>query len=292
MILVVGATGHLGMVVCERLAAHGQPFRALARATSSPEMVQKLRGLGGEIAVGDLQDPSSLVAACAGVTVVISSASSISSRVGTYIATVDLQGQQNLIAAASTAGVARFVFVSFSSNLRSDSPLHRAKRRIEADVRASGMEYVILRCSFFMEYWLSPLIGFDYPNRKAMIFGAGENPISFITIADVSEAAAQAAINAEVANRDIEVGGPEPVSPNAALRIFEEVIGSPFEVEYVPEPELEARKAGTDDPHTQSVTALSLDFAHGDVVDTSTMTTLLPFERSSVRQYIEALPRD
>jgi uncharacterized protein YbjT (DUF2867 family) len=125
-----------------------------------------------------------------------------------------------------------------------------------------------------------------------MIFGAGENPISFITIGDVSEAAAQAAINAEAANRDIEVGGPEPVSPNAALRIFEEVIGSPFEVEYVSEPALEAQKANTEDAHTQSVTALSLDFAHGDVVDTSTMTMLLPFERSSVRQYIEALPRD
>jgi uncharacterized protein YbjT (DUF2867 family) len=107
----------------------------------------------------------------------------------------------------------------------------------------------------------------------------------------VSEAAAQAAINAGAPNRDIEVGGPEPVSPNAAMRIFEEVIGSPFEVQYVPEPALEAHEAGTEDPHTQSVTALSLDFAHGDVVDTSTMTALLPFERSSVCQYIEALAR-
>jgi hypothetical protein len=135
------------------------------------------------------------------------------------------------------------------------------------------------------------LIGFDYPNRKAMIFGAAENPISFITIADVSEAAAQAAINAGAANGDIEVGAPEPVSPNAAVRILRG--GHRIAVRGAVRPGVgargpEGRRRG---PAAQSVTALSLAFAHGDVVDTSTMTALLPLERSSVRQYIEALAR-
>jgi uncharacterized protein YbjT (DUF2867 family) len=290
MILVVGATGHLGSVVCERLAKRDRPIRALVRATSKPESLEHLRSLGAELVEGDLQDRPSLDKACAGVDAVISSASSISSRVGSYIATVDLEGQRNLIGAAKGAGVDRFVFVSFSSNLTTDSPLNRAKRTIEAEVQASGLGYTIIRSSFFMEYWLSPLIGVDYPNRKAMIFGAGENAISWITIGDVAEAAAIAADAAAAKDQVIDIGGPEALSPNEALRLFETVIGAPFETTYVPEAALEAQMAGTDDAHTQSVTALSLDFAHGDVVDTSNMTARLPFERSTVRQYIEALP--
>ncbi len=290
MILVVGATGHLGSVICERLAKRGRPIRALVRATSDPASLDRLRALGAELVEGDLQDRNSLDAACAGVEAVISSASSISSRVGSYIATVDLQGQRNLIEAAKGAGVGRFVFVSFSSNLTTDSPLNRAKRTIETDVRDSGLSYAILRSSFFMEYWLSPLIGVDYPNRKALIFGAGENAISWITIGDVAEAAAIAADAPAARDQVIDIGGPAALSPNEALRVFEDVIGAPFEIAYVPEAALQAQMAGTDDAHTQSVTALSLDFARGDVVDTSNMTARLPFERSTVRQYIEALP--
>jgi uncharacterized protein YbjT (DUF2867 family) len=289
MILVVGATGHLGSVVCERLAKHGRPVRALVRATSNPDSLARLRGLGAELVEGDLQDRASLDAACVGVDAVISSASSISSRVGSYIATVDLQGQRNLIEAAKGTAVGRFVFVSFSSGLTTDSPLNRAKRTIEAEVQASGVSHTILRSSFFMEYWLSPLIGFDYPNRKAMIFGAGENAISWITIGDVAEAAAIAADAPAARDQIIDIGGPAALSPNEALRVFEDVMGAPFEVSYVPEAALEAQMSGTDDAHTQSVTALSLDFAHGDVVDTSNMTARLPFERSTVQKYIEGL---
>src|SRR5258705_1723221 len=102
--------------------------------------------------------------------------------------------------------------------MTTNSPLNQAKRTIEATVRASGMGYTILRSSFFMEYWLSPLIGFDYPNHKAMIFGAGENRITWITIDDVARSAAATVGNPAARDQVIEIGGPEVVSPNEALR--------------------------------------------------------------------------
>jgi uncharacterized protein YbjT (DUF2867 family) len=289
MILVVGATGLLGLEVCRELAKDGQPIRALVRSTSKPDSLEQLRGLGAELVNGDLEDRASLDAACTGIDSVITSASSISSRVGSYIATVDLQGQRNLVGAATGAGVDRFMFVTLSGNMTTDSPLNRAKRTIESEVAASGLAYTILRSSFFMEYWLSPLIGFDYPNRKATIFGAGNNGITFITAGDVARSLAAAVRNPAARNQVIEIGGPEVLSPNEALATFESVVGSPFEAQHVPETALEAQLA-SDDAHTQSVTALSLDFAHGDIVDTARMTDLLPFERTTVRQYVEALP--
>jgi uncharacterized protein YbjT (DUF2867 family) len=52
MILVVGATGLVGMRVCERLRAEEQSVRALVRRTSNPDKVNGLRSLGCELATG------------------------------------------------------------------------------------------------------------------------------------------------------------------------------------------------------------------------------------------------
>ncbi len=289
MILVVGATGHLGMEVCRSVVKRDAAVRALVRPTSNQDNLNQLRDLGIELAYGDLQDRASLDAACNGVNAIISSASSISGRVGSYIATVDRQGQLNLIDAAQGAGVDQFVFVTLSGNMTTDSPLNRAKRTIEAALQNSNLAYTNLRSSFFMEYFLSPLIGFDYPNRRATIFGEGENKITWITIGDVAQAAASAVNNPSARSQVIEIGGPEMLSPNEAVRIFEDVIGAPFEVQYIPKAALESQMNGTDDAHTQSVTALSIDFANGDVVDTQNMTARLSAPRTTVKQYVEGL---
>ncbi len=290
MILVVGATGYLGMEVCRCLQARGEPMRVLVRKSSGQERLDQLQALGAELAYGDLEDPASLAAACSGVKAVITSASSIASRVGTYIATVDRQGQFNLIDAARAAHAGQFIFVSLSPNMSSDTPLNRAKRSVEAHLQSSGLAYTIIRPSFFMEYWLSPIIGLDYPNRRAMIFGAGENRISWITIHDVAECVVRSVDNALARNAIIQIGGPEALTPNEAVQIFETVIGAKFEVQNVPEVALEAQRTGSPDAHAQSVAGLSLDFAHGDVIDQTVQRAAFPFALTTVEEYVRALP--
>ena len=80
MILVVGSTGFLGSEICRRLSDRGQSVRALVRATSDAQRVERLRALGVETVVGDLKDRASLDAACAGVSAVISTAPRIASQ--------------------------------------------------------------------------------------------------------------------------------------------------------------------------------------------------------------------
>jgi uncharacterized protein YbjT (DUF2867 family) len=48
-------------------------------------------------------------------------------------------------------------------------PLQDAKRAVEAGLRASGLTYTILQPTYFSEVWLGPMVGFDYPNRKASV---------------------------------------------------------------------------------------------------------------------------
>ena len=117
MILIVGSTGLLGFEICSILAEKKKDFRALVRTTSDQSKVDQLKNLGAEIVIGDLKDMNSLAEACKGVTQVISTASSTLSRQeGDTIQTVDLEGQLNLVNAAKSANVEKFVFISFREN--------------------------------------------------------------------------------------------------------------------------------------------------------------------------------
>src|SRR6267142_3239184 len=161
MNLVVGATGSLGSEIVKLLADAGKPARALVRPTSDQKKVDQLQTLGAEIVSGDLKDRPSLDAACRGVSAIISTASSTLSRLeGDTIRTVDHEGQLSLVEAARAAGVAHFVLISFSG-MNVEFPLQTAKREVERHLKESGMTYIILQPTFFMEVWLSPALGFD-----------------------------------------------------------------------------------------------------------------------------------
>lgn len=286
MILTVGSTGILGSEIVRQLREQNKPVQALVRKTSDPEKVARLESLGATLVVGDLRDKSSLVAACKGVDIVITSATTTMSQTpGDTIPAIDQLGQLQLVEAAIEAGVSHFIYVSYSANLDTNSPLTTAKRTIEQRVIGSGMTYTILRPSCFMEIWLSPAIGFDYPNNKANIYGNGENPLSWISLVDVARFAVLAVDEPAARNAVLELGGPDKLSPNEVVRVFEEVIGKPFQVEYVPVEALQAQKAGTDDPLQQSFSALMLDYAKGDPIDMQDTLQAFPIELTSVREY-------
>lgn len=106
MHLVVGATGLVGHSVAIELAKSGERVRALTRRSDDDARVAALRAAGAEIARGDLKDPASIAAACRGVRVVVTTASStISTQAGDSLETVDRIGQLGLVDAARNAVV-------------------------------------------------------------------------------------------------------------------------------------------------------------------------------------------
>ena len=288
MILVVGATGMVGGEVCRLLRDAGKPVRALVRATAAPEKVARLRELGCEIVEGDVRDRASLDAACAGMRAVITTISAMPfswSPPDNTIETVDLAGQKALIDAAKAAGVAHFSYVTFTMNI--DFPLRNAKRAVETYLRASGLEYTILRSSYFMEVWLSPAVGFDAANARAAIYGEGHNRISYISFADVAKFAAASIANPDARNATIDLGGPEALSPLEVVKIFEEIGGRQFELSFVPEEALEAQQAGAPDDMLRSFSGLMRCYAAGDSVPMGTTLRAFPVELLTVHAYAE-----
>jgi uncharacterized protein YbjT (DUF2867 family) len=292
MIFVAGATGFLGGEVCRRLIERGESVRGLVRPTSDPTAVDRLRTLGVEQVVGDVRDRASLDRACAGVRTVVSTVTTTRTRQpGDSIEATDEQGQLNLVAAARAAGVERFVYVSYSRHLNDDGPLTHAKRTVEKALAASEMSYVILRPSYFMEVWLSPVVGFDYPNRQATIYGAGESKISFISLADVAEFVTRAAVDQEPASAAIELGGPDAISPLEVVHIFEELGAAPFAVQRVPDDALRTQFEAATDSLQKSFAGLMLDYAQGDEIPMSDTLQKFPMPLTSVRDYARSVLR-
>lgn len=289
MILVAGATGFLGREICRRLTAEGREVRGLVRASSDGEVTAHLKAMGVELVEGDLRDRASLDIACRGADAVVSTATSTRSRQpGDSIEATDQEGQNNLVAAAKTEGVRRFVFVSYSKNLDDDGPLTRAKRSVEQSIRESGLRYTILRPAYFMEMWLSPFLGFDYPNAKATIYGMGNKKISWVSLADVAQVAVQA-LDDDGPDTAVELGGPEALTPVEVVKIFEETSGKPFAVEHVSEDALRAQHAAATDSLQQAFATLMLQFTRGDDIPMRETLQRYGLQFTTVRDYARAV---
>lgn len=291
MILVVGATGVLGLEVCRRLRDRNQPVRAMVRAGSPRE--KELTRIGAEVVYGDLRSREAIAAACRGATAVISTATAMSSkgRADTLRA-VDRDGQLSLVAAARESGVRHFVHVSISPNYRELAPLMRYKREVERAVRQSGMRWTILQPSNFMEIWLSSFLGWDFGKARAMIFGSGEAPLSWISVHDVAEYCVLALDDPRMVNQDVPLGGPEALPPNEVVRIFENVSGRKYSVRRIPRaiPGVLSRVVALFDERQASGMSLGAQSAGGDAIDSPLQRELL-VRLTSVRDYAHRVVR-
>lgn len=288
MNLLVGATGMLGSDICARITRKGMPVRALVRTTANPDKVTHLKELGCEIYEGDLRDRASLRNALHGVSSVISTASSMpfSYQPGENdIQTVDLNGFKDLVEAAALEHIDHFIYTSLSGGMDLDYPLRNAKREIERQLKESGLVYTILRPSYFMEAWLSPVVGFDFPNAKAQIFGTGERPVSWISYEDVAKFAVACLNNPAARNKTFELGGPETLTSLQAVKIFEQVGGLVFDLQFVSEADLLAQQQAASDPMQQSFSGLMRCVAQGDPIDMQATLDEIPIELTSVKQY-------
>ena len=288
MDLVVGATGVLGGEICSLLVKAGNSVRALVRKTSGPERIEALKRQGVELASGDLTDRASLDAACRGVHTVFSTATAIQSQQeGNTLDRVDREGQANLVDAARTAGVRRFVFISFPEKPDIDYPLQAAKRATAERLKKSGIPWTIIEASMFMEVWLGPHLGFDAKGARARIFGKGDRKISWVSYRDVAALAVAAAQSPAGENQVLEMGGPESLTPLEVVRIFEDRGGKKFALDYVPEEALVDAKAKARNPVEETFAGLQLCYARGFEVDIRPTLARFPMHLTSVRDYAD-----
>lgn len=111
MILVTGATGHIGNVLVKELLKEGEQVRALVLPS---EDASELRESGVHVVIGNLLDFASLENAMRGVDAVFHLAGIISIMPNTFdlLKKVNVDGTINVLHAAREAGVKRLVYTA------------------------------------------------------------------------------------------------------------------------------------------------------------------------------------
>jgi len=290
MILVAGATGVLGSEIVRRLLKRGEKVRAMVRASSNPESVERLRKAGAETVVGDLKNPTSLRPACAGVDAVITGVTAITTaKEGDSFDATDGEGNKALMDAARKSGVRKFVLVSFNADYSPDCPLARAKRSAEEHLKKSGLDYTILHPSLFFESWLGPMLFADPAAGTAKVYGSGRQKIRYVAVADVAELAVQSLTEPAATNATIPFGGPEEISQQDAVRMFEEAFGKKFAVTQVSEGALEAQWKAAENPFEKTFAALMLGVARGFDSGIKPPFEKFPMKMTSPREYVRRL---
>ena len=227
MILVVGATGHVGGMIARRLLEQVRPVRILARQNRG---YGALVEAGAEAAPSDVEERASLDAACAGVDTVITTANSAQRGGDDTVESVDLAGNRNLIDAAAAAGVGRFVLTSaLGADPASPVPFLRAKGEAEAHLRGSGLPHTILAPNIFMEVWVPTIVlGPVQRGEPVTIVGGGQRRHSFVSAADVAAFAVAMAGHEAARDQWVPLGGPEPLSWHDIVATCERVLGRPI----------------------------------------------------------------
>jgi dihydroflavonol-4-reductase len=109
MVLVTGASGHVGANLVRSLLEQGRDVRCLVHSDS-----RALDGLNVELVQGDVTDPDTLAPAMVDVSTVFHCAAVISivGDMGGLVRRVNVDGVRNMATAARAAGVQRFVHIS------------------------------------------------------------------------------------------------------------------------------------------------------------------------------------
>jgi uncharacterized protein YbjT (DUF2867 family) len=286
--LVSGSTGVVGGKICALLTAQGRGVRALARPTSDPAKVDRLRALGAEVVTGDVEQPETLGPAMAGVTHVVTTASTFpADQRPNAIDIVERGGTCNLVDAAVTAGVHRFVHLSLLET-PTTYPHQQAKLAAEAYLKESGLEYAILKPGLFVDVWFSPALGFDAPGGTVQIFGDGTATHTWICTDDVARFCVWALEADEARNAAIELGGPDRISQLDIVELYEERLGKSLERRYLPAEEIERMHAEGRTPLEVSLAGVMLNAARGGFVDSAEVASRSGIRLTPMREFVAA----
>ncbi|PJJ53253.1 SDR family oxidoreductase [Hymenobacter chitinivorans] len=181
MILVTGATGHLGRAVLDTLLQHTAAHQ-LAALVRDPAKATDLQARGVSLRVGSYTDPASLAAAMPGIdTVLLISGGGDDDG---------LQQHQNVIDAARQAGVRRVAYTSRALQDPGTLANELMVRHFQTEdyLKASGLGYILFRNILYMD--TLPLFTGPTVLETGINLPGGEGQVSYALRSEMGEAIA------------------------------------------------------------------------------------------------------
>ena len=231
-ILLAGATGYLGQYILAALLREEYPTRIVVRKKSklSPDLLTHPLL---EVVEAEVTQPDTLRGVCKGVRKVISTVGITRQKDGLTYEQVDFQANKNLLDEALREGVRKFIYVSvFKGEAMRHIAIGAAKERFVDTLKASGLDYCIIRPSVFYSYMTLFFKMAKAKKDEILLFGKGQyamNPIHGEDLAEVCVA------QLERYEREVNVGGAEIFTQTEIACLAFEVLHKPANISYLPD---------------------------------------------------------
>jgi NAD(P)H dehydrogenase (quinone) len=282
MIVVTGATGHLGRLIVEKLVRR-VPADQVGVSVRDPKKAADLEALGVRVRQGNFEDADSLRDAFEGATQILIVSSNARASGGDPLAQ-----HRNAIDAAKAVGAQRIVYTSHMAvSATSAFPPAQDHAATEAMLAQSGLSWTALRHGFYAE---SGLMMSGEGLKNGVIEAPADGKISWTTHADLAEA--DAIILADEGRFD----GPTPpltaaqaIDLNEFAAIASDVLGKPVSRKVLSDEELKAKMAARGAPEAAAKMALGLFIAarNGEFATVDpTLEQLLGRSPTTVRELI------
>jgi NADH dehydrogenase len=229
-VVVAGGTGFIGREVVERLLASGAD--EVVVTTRDPEKdpwsgrVERVQAFAG--------DALSLGKAFTRADVVVHAIQFPNhpvedpSKGRTYLET-DGRGTEIAAKTAHKVGVRRFVYLSGAgAGQGRPQPWFRAKDMAEAAIRATGLEYALLRPSWIYgarDRSMNRFVTFCRKLPFVPVIGDGKTPVQPISVKDVARAVVECVRREDARDKALDLGGPERLTMDQIIRTIQKVIG-------------------------------------------------------------------
>ena len=230
-ILVGGASGQLGRLILQELVDRGVKPADIVATSRSPAALADWAERGVEVRAADYDKPGpDLEAAFKGVAraLIISTTPE-----APYVKGKRFRQQRTAIDAAVAAGVGH-VFYTSAPNPESPTPAiwKEDHHLTEQHLQASGVTWTVLRHWEWPDWhleenWLPAVATGDFYT------GAGTGRIAHITREDTAAADAGALLSNDVANRVVDVTGPESLNADEIVGMLGELTGRDIAVHHL-----------------------------------------------------------
>ncbi|MBE0522395.1 MAG: complex I NDUFA9 subunit family protein [Candidatus Methanoperedenaceae archaeon] len=225
MILVTGGTGFVGSHLVKRLASENLKVKCIVRRTSN---IERLKQLGIETVIGDINDRKSLEMALEGVDRVIHLIGIIVERKSASFEIIHTQGTRNLVEACREAGVRQFIYISaIGARENARSRYHKTKWEAEQEVINSGIEYVIFRPSIMVGKGGEFITMLSKIVRDAPVVPVigGDSRVQPIYVGNTVDCITKSLTDPEITNRIFEICGPQQITYREVFHTIMEVLG-------------------------------------------------------------------